>query len=331
MSLRIIQSARNDLKFKDFMIHYREIRASFIANGATSGQPLAPLPPSLMIVEDLAKERDSNGPDMERYSYTIGQKHLPMNSTFTNSPFLMQRNDFLPKASVKNNEEQDSSNESKSAPTMLYMNSELDKPLLSTKHATVLSTVPEQSDMSMSMNSMTMVQGLSSPPVTNSDPQHHGGIPNSLTISKDWTPSADILAHKIFMHDPTILSSAIDVDEILLKNQIHRLALFITMFCSILQAAFFSYLTNVSSNDNITLYLFFIRMFSDLLGRPLALIRPRIIFFQTIKGVLIGTIIRATFMFLFFFYIFTPKGLIYRNDYMILIFQVSIHHRSLRI
>lgn len=148
-------------------------------------------------------------------------------------------------------------------------------------------------------------------------------ISHPISITKDWTPSLEILAHQIFEQDPSILASTIDIQKILEQNLTHRVALFITMFCSVLQSAFFSYVAAVSSNGNITLYLFFIRMFCDLCGRPLALVRPRIVFFRTITGVLVGTICRAVAMGLFFFYIFTPKHLLYRSDSMVLIFQVG--------
>jgi hypothetical protein len=46
-------------------------------------------------------------------------------------------------------------------------------------------------------------------------------------------------------------------------------ALFIIMFCSILQASFFAYVTSSTEGRDIEQILYFDRLFSDLLGRPL--------------------------------------------------------------
>jgi hypothetical protein len=250
------------------------------------------------------------------------------------NPFLVKRNDFFPPMHSSSAAPPDHGAgedlESRSAPSTLFLSSDFDKPLLPSgikQHPTPLSPVPEQSDHSM--HSSSSLGQATTPPLTYQPPPLTATSStspplHSLTISKDWTPSTDILAQKIFLHDPTIISSTLNITDILSRNYLHRQALFVTMFCSILQAAFFSYLTNVSDNPNITLYLFFIRMFSDLIGRPMALIRPRIIFFQTIRGVLFGTMIRACCMALFFFYVFTPKEFLFRNDYMVLIFQVCL-------
>jgi hypothetical protein len=370
MSLQIVHSAKTDLKFKDFLLNFSAIRSSF---SATSGPPMTSppaMPASFTLAEDLDRDPDCHGPDPERYSYTIGEKHLPLGiqgtSTSTTSPFYnyssggnpfpMQRQDFMPQPHTagKNREAGNEmgdeggglDSESRSAPSALYLN-EFEKPLpllppmrspaaqpFAVPAPTPLSPVYETSDLS----DTAAVGGGGghgpSPPLTKSSfsgyqPPPSGAspastsVPQGLRVSKDWTPSTDVLAQRIFRHDPSILTSAININSILSKNRLHRLALFLTMFCSILQAAFFSYLTNVSSNSSLTLYLFFIRMFSDLIGRPLALIRPRIFFFQNISGVLIGTIIRAIAMGLFFLYIFTPKELFYRNDMMVLVFQVQ--------
>lgn len=48
-----------------------------------------------------------------------------------------------------------------------------------------------------------------------------------------------------------------------------RAALFIVMFFSILQAPFFAYVTSPVKGRNIEQILYFVRLFSDLLGRPL--------------------------------------------------------------
>lgn len=48
-----------------------------------------------------------------------------------------------------------------------------------------------------------------------------------------------------------------------------RLALFIIMFFSIFQASFFAYVTSSVKHRDIEQILYFVRLFSDLLGRPL--------------------------------------------------------------
>jgi hypothetical protein len=48
-----------------------------------------------------------------------------------------------------------------------------------------------------------------------------------------------------------------------------RLALFVIMFFSIFQASFFAYVTSSVKHRDIEQILYFVRLFSDLLGRPL--------------------------------------------------------------
>lgn len=78
---------------------------------------------------------------------------------------------------------------------------------------------------------------------TSKTSNHLQSVSHPISITKDWTPSLDILAHQIFELDPSILTTTIDTEKILQLNSTHRLALYITMFCSILQAAFFSYMS----------------------------------------------------------------------------------------
>ena len=47
------------------------------------------------------------------------------------------------------------------------------------------------------------------------------------------------------------------------------LALFVVMWCSIFQASFFAYVTSSSKNREIEQILYFVRLFADLIGRPL--------------------------------------------------------------
>ena len=290
----------------------------------------SPIPESFLIAKDIKNEKNF---EHERYSYTEGQKVVPLSSsTFhtTNQAIFFPKENSSRLPPIQRSPDEFTSNitESHSAPIVSYLDTDIQEPL--TQSSKTIRKIPSPSN------------NTNLPPVKelcNSNSTHNSSNENNIIISsqsiplqsvnhpisvtKDWTPSLDQLAQHIFEQDPSILRGTIDADNILQRNSIHRIALFITMFCSILQSAFFSYVSSVSSNQNITLYLFFIRMFCDLVGRPLALVRPRIIFFQTITGVFVGTIFRALAMGFFFFYIFTPKDLIYRNDYMILIFQVS--------
>ena len=63
-------------------------------------------------------------------------------------------------------------------------------------------------------------------------------------------------------------------DEYAMNEEIFRkvfplcLALFVTMWCSIFQASFFAYVTSSNGRD-IERILYFVRLFSDLIGRPL--------------------------------------------------------------
>lgn len=230
--------------------------------------------------------------DISQPLITPSQKKGPRTSLIKNST-------LSPVKEVRNSDSTQNSSNDESTQS-------ISSPLTTSTITTTTTTTTSTLSLTPSSNQSIPLQSVSHP----------------ISITKDWTPSLDILAHQIFEQDPSILTTTVDIERILKKNFVHRIALFITMFCSILQSAFFSYMSSVSSNSEITLYLFFIRMFCDLIGRPLALVRPRIIFFRTITGVLVGTLLRAVGMGFFFFYIFTPKDLIYRNDYMILIFQV---------
>jgi len=82
-------------------------------------------------------------------------------------------------------------------------------------------------------------------------------------------------------------------------------ALVITMWCSIFQASFFAYINSPSGRD-IEQILYFVRLFSDLLGRPLTrFYRPA--FIQTNQRLLMASIFRIILMILFFVYLFVPS------------------------
>jgi len=82
------------------------------------------------------------------------------------------------------------------------------------------------------------------------------------------------------------------------------LALTITMWCSIFQASFFAYVDSPQGRD-IEQILYFIRLFSDLAGRPLTRV-PRPWFLRKSRQILIAAILRVSLMILFFVYILVP-------------------------
>lgn len=83
------------------------------------------------------------------------------------------------------------------------------------------------------------------------------------------------------------------------------LALFITIWCSIFQASFFAYCDSPQGRD-IEQILYFVRLFADLLGRPLTRL-PRPWFLRRDDHLLTATVLRTSLMALFFFYIFIPS------------------------
>ena len=83
------------------------------------------------------------------------------------------------------------------------------------------------------------------------------------------------------------------------------LALFITIWCSIFQASFFAYCDSPQGRD-IEQILYFVRLFADLLGRPLTRL-PRPWFLRRDSHVLMAALLRVSLMALFFFYIFLPS------------------------
>ena len=103
--------------------------------------------------------------------------------------------------------------------------------------------------------------------------------------------------------------------------QKHRSALFLIIFCSILQGSFLSYVQAESSGSQLGTVLYFVRIFSDFIGRPLTLwvVPPSL---QDVDGLLIFASARAIFMIYFFLYICIPKDKFYRSDICIIAFQV---------
>ena len=75
---------------------------------------------------------------------------------------------------------------------------------------------------------------------------------------------------------PSVNNEALDEKGAQGKIEVERarlqpliIALFATMFFSILQASFFAYVTSPVKGRDIEQILYFVRLFSDLLGRPL--------------------------------------------------------------
>jgi hypothetical protein len=75
--------------------------------------------------------------------------------------------------------------------------------------------------------------------------------------------------------------------------------LFVTMFTSIFQGVFFVYAKSDKGHSNVEQYLYFTRLFCDLLGRPLAAL-PRPSFVRTESQLWKGTLLRLALMGLFF-------------------------------
>ena len=108
------------------------------------------------------------------------------------------------------------------------------------------------------------------------------------------------------------------------KVENYRWALYILMYCSILEASFFSY---VPSQPNSTLYipsvLYFVRVFSDFSGRGIALVYQSPLFVD-INRIVVCVVIRFFVMFIYFAYIMLPQQYFFRNDYFMIGYQVNL-------
>jgi hypothetical protein len=118
-------------------------------------------------------------------------------------------------------------------------------------------------------------------------------ILESMMIAKSWLKSQETNSTKS-------MRSSVYNDVLPLC-----FALVITMWCSIFQASFFAYVDSPVGRD-IEQILYFVRLFSDLLGRPLTrLYRPS--FIQTNQRLLMASMLRVVLMILFFVYLFVPS------------------------
>ena len=127
---------------------------------------------------------------------------------------------------------------------------------------------------------------------------------------------------------PKLLQYAMRSDHCRKTLEPYRWSLFITIFASILQGSFISYATGCVLNGvELPTILYFVRIFADLIGRPLALL-PKPYPFNHINGVLTGAIIRGL---LTTFYFSVIANILYPHEYVrstlchviVLVFQVN--------
>lgn len=139
----------------------------------------------------------------------------------------------------------------------------------------------------------------------------------------------------LLLTSPELLELAIYSEPVENVINLHRWTLFLTLFISILQGSLLSYTCGCTLfGVALPPLLYFIRIFSDLLGRPLALL-PKPSFFQSIKGVFIGSIIRVIGSFYFFYIIHTisPHESLLKNtfeqSFSLCVFQVFLKQSHL--
>jgi hypothetical protein len=127
---------------------------------------------------------------------------------------------------------------------------------------------------------------------------------------------------------PSLLDAAIDGDSIAAPLLLHRWTLFLTIFISILQGSLLSYTCGAELwGEALPPLLYFVRIFSDLFGRPLALL-PRPYIFSSIEWVCYASAVRVVVSFYFFWTIAhitpDPERLVWNTeDSLILVsFQV---------
>ena len=102
-----------------------------------------------------------------------------------------------------------------------------------------------------------------------------------------------------------LIREAIDGDDITAPILVHRWTLFLTIYISILQGSLLSYTCGCTLfGMALPPLLYFVRIFADLLGRPLALL-PKPSVFTSIRGVFYGSLIRCIASFYFFYVVHT--------------------------
>lgn len=165
----------------------------------------------------------------------------------------------------------------------------------------------EDTDDDASVGSTSLIRSLSSISRGEVD------LPSFLIDNINQEGGLEFLPH-------SNLHQSVRQDVMLLCN-----VLFLTMFTSVFQGAFFVYAKSASSR-NVEQFLYFTRLFCDLLGRPLASL-PRPWFVQTDSQLWTGTVWRLLLLLTFFLYIFLPGAWIPRSDifvcFIVGIFSVS--------
>lgn len=120
--------------------------------------------------------------------------------------------------------------------------------------------------------------------------------------------------------DPSVVHESMRIASMRDQLRLHRWSLFLTIYCSILEGSFLSYVQS-SSSLYIASVLYFTRLFSDLLGRWLALF-PKPSVFSTIDQVYFASWIRVSATVFFFAYVIIPEPYFFRSDPFIIAFQV---------
>ena len=153
------------------------------------------------------------------------------------------------------------------------------------------------------------------------------------TLHPQQVSSQNLLLNEsknLLLNSPELLELAIYSEPIDKIIYFHRWTLFLTLFISILQGSLLSYTCGCTLFGlDLPPLLYFIRIFSDLLGRPLALF-PKPSFFQSINGVFIGSILRVIGSLYFFYVIHTisPHPSLLRNTFQqsfsLCVFQVEM-------
>lgn len=107
-------------------------------------------------------------------------------------------------------------------------------------------------------------------------------------------------------------------------TQFYLMSLFIALYCSILEASFISFVHSASGEGNgIVTVLYFVRIFSDLLGRPLTFIASYL-YLDRIENIFYLALFRILLLVMFFLYVFAPLHWNMKNDAFIIILQGCI-------
>lgn len=123
------------------------------------------------------------------------------------------------------------------------------------------------------------------------DPPHSTEIPEENTFSKFSSYASPLARTRNLLRSVERAAMQLQLrpggDTYSMDDELFRkifplcLALFIVMWCSIFQASFFAYVTSSSSGREIEQILYFVRLFADLVGRPLTRF-PRPYFLQVL-------------------------------------------------